>query len=133
MDFGGRTVRSAVKGLIIAYTVYLACSMLILLPVLNGLPHRFLQDQYGRQLNTELILFNPFTLALQVREAALSEPDGEPFMAFSYAEVNLSLASLTHASLVLDKVALQDLSVHLRREENGQLNIADFLPADSPD
>ena len=126
-------MRSAVKGLIIAYTVYLACSMLILLPVLNGLPHRFLQDQYGRQLNTELILFNPFTLALQVREAALSEPDGEPFMAFSYAEVNLSLASLTHASLVLDKVALQDLSVHLRREENGQLNIADFLPADSPD
>ncbi len=126
-------MRSAVKGLIITYTVYLACSMLILLPALNILPHRFLQDQYGRQLTTELILFNPFTLALQVREAALSEPDGEPFMAFSYADVNLSLASLIQASLVLDKVALQDLSVHLRREEDGQLNIADFLPADSPD
>ncbi|MCR9186568.1 MAG: DUF748 domain-containing protein [Halieaceae bacterium] len=126
-------MRSAVRGMIIAYTVYLACSLLILLPALNILPHRFLQDQYGRQLNSELILFNPFTLALQVRNAALSEPDGEPFLAFSYAEMNLSLASVIQTSLVLDKVALQDLSIHLRRKKDGQLNIADFLPADRAD
>lgn len=118
---------SVVKGLLIAYAVYLACSVLIVLPALNILPHRFLQDHYGRQLGTELILFNPFTLAVEVREATLSEPDGSPFLAFNHAEVNLSLTSLAGNGVVLDSITLEGLEVQLRRQAGGELNIADFL------
>jgi hypothetical protein len=121
-------VYRVVKGLLFAYAVYLVCSVLIVLPALNILPHRFLQDQYGRQLGTELILFNPFTLAVEVREATLSEPDGSPFLAFNHAGVNLSLASLARSGVVLDSVILDGLEVHLRRQAGGALNIADFLP-----
>tara|TARA_R110000772_G_scaffold141114_7_gene250548 strand:+ start:51462 stop:54326 length:2865 start_codon:yes stop_codon:yes gene_type:complete len=124
-------VYRVVKGLLFAWVVYLACSVLIVLPALNILPHRFLQDHYGRQLGTELILFNPFTLAVEVREATLSEPEGGPFLAFSHAEVNLSLASLAGRGLVLDGVALDGLDLHLRRQAGGALNIADFLPQNS--
>ena len=80
----------------------LVIAVLLLLPVLNTLPHWYVKETFGRQLHTDLVLFNPFTLSAEVRGAALPETDGEPFAALDKARVNLSLSSLWRPGWVLD-------------------------------
>ena len=66
---------------IIIYGLYVAISLLIILPALNLLAPRLVHEQLKRTLKTEIILFNPFTMALVVREARLLEPGGDTFAA----------------------------------------------------
>lgn len=124
-------MRLVIRGLLYAYVAYLALAFLLLLPVLNFLPSWLAKEHWGRTLTTELVLFNPFTLALEVRKAALAEPDGSRFLDFDRAEINLSLATLTGQGITLDAVALEELYVHLQRNADGSLNISDLLPAPS--
>ena len=122
-------MRTAFRGLIYAYAAYLAVAFFILLPALNFLPPWLAKEQWGRALTTELVLFNPFTLALEIRQGALAEPDGSRFLDFDRAEVNFSLASLIRPGLVFDSVALEQLYLHLQRNADGSLNIGDLLPS----
>ncbi len=122
-------MRTAFRGLIYAYAAYLAVAFFILLPALNFLPPWLAKEQWGRTLTTELVLFNPFTLALEIRQGALAEPDGSRFLDFDRAEVNFSLASLIRPGLVFDSVALEQLYLHLQRNADGSLNIGDLLPS----
>jgi hypothetical protein len=122
-------VRFAIRGLIYLYGAYLALTFLVLLPALNFLPPWLAKEHWGRSLTTELILFNPFTLALEVRQAALTEQDGSRFLDFERAEINLSLATLAGSGLYLDAVALEELYVHIQRNADGSLNVSDLLPA----
>ena len=116
-----------VSGLI--YVSYVAISLFIILPALNLLAPRLVQEQLNRTLKTEIILYNPFTMALEVRRARLLEPDGDTFAALQRAEVNLSLAGLWQAGWVLDAFAVEELYVHVRRLPGGAFNFSDMLPA----
>ncbi|MEQ9462187.1 MAG: DUF748 domain-containing protein [Haliea sp.] len=122
-------MRIAIRGLAYVYIAYLVVTFLVLLPALNFLPPWLAREHWQRTLTTELVLFNPFTLALEVRGAALSEPDGTRFLDFQRAEINLSLASLVQPGLVFDRVALKELNLDLQRFADGSLNISDLLPA----
>lgn len=121
-------MRTAIRGLVYAYTAYLAITFLILLPALNFLPPWLAKEYWGRDLTTELVLFNPFTLALEIRQGALAEPDGSRFLDFDRAEVNLSLATLIQPGLALDTAALEELYLHLQRNADGSMNFSDLLP-----
>ncbi|MDO8860686.1 DUF748 domain-containing protein [Haliea sp. E1-2-M8] len=120
-------MRTAIRGLVYAYAAYLAITFLILLPALNFLPPWLAKEYWGRDLTAELVLFNPFTLALEIRKGALAEPDGSRFLDFDRAEVNLSLATLTQPGLALDTLALEELYLHLQRNADGSFNISDLL------
>ncbi len=124
-------LRTLLRGAGIAYAIYLALCVLVLMPALNFLPHWFVKQQYGRELSSEIILFNPFTLALEARQVAMPERDGSPFASLAGARVDLSLESLWHSGWVFDRVALDQLYLHLRRLPDGTPNFADLLPADS--
>lgn len=99
------------------------------MPALNLLAPRLVQEQLNRTLKTEIILYNPFTMALEVRRARLLEPDGDTFAALQRAEVNLSLAGLWQAGWVLDAFAVEELYIHVRRLPGGAFNFSDMLPA----
>lgn len=109
------------------YLAYIALSVLVIIPLLNFIPPWFVRDTYQRELGTELVIYNPFTLALEVRDARLSEVDGSPFASLDRAEVDLSTASLWRRGWVLDDLAIEGIGVHLRRLEDGALNIDDLL------
>ncbi|MEP6391443.1 MAG: DUF748 domain-containing protein [Halioglobus sp.] len=108
------------------YAIYLGLTFLLILPLLNTLPAWWVEREYGRQLRSELVVFNPFTFALRAQQVKLSEPNGDDFLSFGLAEVNLSTASLWRRGWVLDRLALQELSAGLRLLPSGELNIADL-------
>ncbi len=116
------------RSLAFIYLAYLAIALLIVLPALNFLPQWYVKNQLGRELHSEIILFNPFTIALEVREAELPELDGERFVGLHNATVNLSLASLWREGWVFDEISTQGLYVHVRQLSADSFNFSDMLP-----
>jgi outer membrane protein OmpA-like peptidoglycan-associated protein len=115
-----------------AYLLYLALALLVLLPALNILAPRLSEKHLDRELRSELILFNPFTLAFEIRKARLAEPDGTPFAAAKLLRVDFgALRSLTRQGFVLDELAIDGLELALRRYDERTLNISDLLATDS--
>ncbi|MFK7977720.1 MAG: DUF748 domain-containing protein [Halioglobus sp.] len=115
----------------IAYLVYLGIALLIITPLLNFLPHKFLQDNYDRELATKFVWLNPFALSLDVHEGQLYEPSEptttEPFVAFKTLSVNVSLASIWREGIVFDHLRLHELAAHAQRFPKGVFNFSDFL------
>lgn len=125
-------VSKVVKSLGVLYLAYLAFVILLVLPALNTLPHWYVKETFGRQLHTELVLFNPFTFSAEIRGAALPERDGSPFAEVKIARVNLSLASLWQPGWVFDEMLVEDLYLHIRQTAPGTFNFSDMLEAIPP-
>lgn len=140
-------MKKLLRTLALIYLGYLLLSALVILPLLNFLPPWFVHQQYQRDLELELVVFNPFSLSLSSGQVRLSEapgvpvansPTGSDFAGLDSAEINLSLASLWRPGWVFDTVAVEGVSLHLRRLADETLNIGDFLatpgeePADPP-
>lgn len=115
----------------ITYLVYLALALVVVTPLLNILPHSYLREHYGRELTTKFVWFNPFTLSLEVREAALPEKSGEPFVALGAASINFSVASAWQEGIVFDRVRLLEFFAHIQHLGEQRFNFSDFIP-DAP-
>lgn len=126
-------MRKVFRGLAIAYFAYLAIALLVIMPALNFLPRWYVKQTLGRELHSEIILFNPFSLSLEVRGAELPEHTGERFAGLDKAAVNLSLASLWSPGWVFDEVAVKGLYLHLRQFGDGEYNFSDLLPPPQED
>ena len=113
----------------VVYLSYLLLAIVVVMPVLNFMAPRLAQEYANRELQSELIFFNPFTLAVVARGIELPGPDGHEFVAFRKAEVNLSLASLWQSGWVLDRVSLEQLLAHVRTLPGGELSFAKASPA----
>lgn len=124
-------MRTIIRYLAIVYVGYVAVSVLIILPAVNFITPQLVQESLGRELRSEIMLFNPFTLTAEIRKASLLEPDGEVFVSTDRALVNLSMASLWHKGLVFDEVAVGALYVHVKRLSDGNFNFSDML-SESP-
>ncbi|WP_205743164.1 DUF748 domain-containing protein [Halioglobus maricola] len=119
-----------VRVLVGAYIAWIALSVLIILPAVNFIPPWFVKEQYGRTLSSDITLFNPFTLSIEMRNAELRQPDGGEFATLDQALVNLSLRTLISEGLVLDEVALRGLNLEVRQVEPGVFNFSDLLASD---
>jgi hypothetical protein len=120
-------IRRLGKGLLYTYLAYLLLSLLVVLPALNILAPRLVREATDRELRSELLLFNPFNLAVEARGVSLTEKDGHRPLAFRRFLADLSLASLWQPGIVLDRIWLDDLDVHVLRYENGEFHFADLL------
>lgn len=123
-------MQKALRIIGISYLVYLALSLLVITPLLNVVPHWYLEDTYGRQLQTKWVLFNPFTLSLEVREAAVPEKDGGEFAGFDALSVNLSVEGLWREGWVFDRLALTGLYAFIVQLGPEEFNFSDFLAGD---
>ncbi len=117
-------IRIAIK----TYIAYLALAILLVNPALNILAPKIVRDNFGRELSTDIIFFNPFSLNLEVRGASLPEKNGEPFASLEHAAINLSVESLWQTGWVLDEVAIEELDVHVRRLPSEDFNFSDMIP-----
>jgi len=120
-------VRTLVRYLIIAFVGYITVSVLLILPALNIITPRVIQENLDRELRSEIILFNPFTLAVEIRHATVLDPGGETFLSVDRALVNLSLESIWNKGIVFDAVVVESLFVHVKRLADGNFNFSDML------
>ena len=126
-------MRLILRILVGVYITYLAVVVLVLTPVLNFLPASYVKKEFGRELSTDIILFNPFTMALKVRRASLPEENGEPFVELDDATVDLSVKSLWEQGWVFDEISIHGLFAHVKHLRSGEFNFSDMLPPESPE
>ncbi len=124
---GTENVRKLLRVAVIAYITYLALTLLVITPALNYFPHRYLKNTYGWELRTGWVLLNPFKVSLDIRDAALVDEGGAPFLAFHDASVDLSMSSLWKRAWVLDRVRLHDLALDVVRLTQDTYNFSDLL------
>lgn len=113
---------------IVLYLVYLALLTLVAMPALNLLAPRLYHAETGRELRLDkIILLNPFTLTITVRNAASDNPDHSRFWAFDRLHADIALSSLWRRQLVLDRVQLQGLYVQVDQTGADRYNFSDIL------
>jgi uncharacterized protein involved in outer membrane biogenesis len=88
----------------------------------------FVAQSLHRRIAIGEIRFNPFTLAADIAELKLSEPDGAPLVSFRHLHVNAELASLWRRAVVLKEVELSAPDVEVIVERDGTLNLARLAP-----
>lgn len=111
----------------IGYTIYIALSLLIIFPVLNLMAPRLAESELGREFRASVIVFNPFTVALDVRNGEFYNPDGSFFLGWRKVSVNISLSSIWSQGLVFDAIELDSLHAEVERAVDGTFNFADLL------
>ncbi|AQA19491.1 hypothetical protein BST95_15860 [Halioglobus japonicus] len=120
-------VRKAARVLISIYIAWIALSVFVVLPALNIVPAWYLKEHYDRDFSTDITLFNPFNISLEMHNATLLQPDGSDFAALDQATVNLSLATLASEGIVFDRIAIEGLEITLRQDSPGEFNFSDLL------
>jgi len=123
-------LKTVARSLFRLYKAYLAVCLLLLLPALNVLAPRLVEEHTGRVLHSELLLFNPFSLTADLRGVALLDGDGERFISFERLQLNLSLATLWQPGIVLDELSVRGLGVDVRRFADGSFNFSDLLASE---
>lgn len=123
--------KKLLRGMTYSYLAYLALCMLVVMPALNFFAPKLAQEHLDRRLERELIYFNPFTLALEVRRAAIVEQDGHRPLAFRRLSLNLSTSSLWDTGIVLDGFVIREMDLHVLRHANGDLHFEDLLTGES--
>ncbi|WOJ93868.1 DUF748 domain-containing protein [Congregibacter variabilis] len=108
------------------YLGYLLLCLLVLMPALNILAPRIVDSTLNRELRSELLLFNPFTLTLEARDVTIVESGGHEPLGFESLRINLSLESLWNPGVVLDAFIIEALDVHVLRGADGVFHFADL-------
>lgn len=118
----------ALKVIAIIYCAYLALIGLAAIPAINLLAPKIYQQQTGRVLQLgKLILINPFTLTLSVRDASSTNADGSPFWSLAALRANLSLSSLWQRHVVLDELQLTGLDLQIEQKDSARYNFSDIV------
>lgn len=110
------------------YLAWVLLVVFLLWPLLNVLPHHLIREHLHREFHSELILFNPFTLTLEVRRAVLHDSDRSPMVSADYLQANLGIASLWRRALWLQDVTVLGPRVNLVSNPDGELNLLAMLP-----
>ncbi len=125
-------MKRALRILGISYIGYLLLVLLLVTPALNLAPPWLVKKYLGRELHSEIIWFNPFTLSLELRRTELPEHDGSRFLSLDRARVDLSVESLWRGALVFDEVSIEQLYVNLIELADGTFNFSDMIPPADP-
>jgi uncharacterized protein involved in outer membrane biogenesis len=116
---------------IAAATVLLICfvAWLAVPVIVQSQAQAFIAEKTGHRLAMDKPGFNPFTLALTLRNVNLQEPDGKPLLAFRELVVNVSATSLVRAALVFDAIRLDGLRATVAELPGDRLNWSALLDA----
>ena len=110
---------------LVAIALLYALGGFVLLPwyAQRELP-RMVEEKMQRHAKAGEIKFNPFTLALEVSDFALTEQDGRPLVGFKHALVDIEWRSLAQRAVIFGQIRLDAPSVHIGISPEGRLNLA---------
>lgn len=124
-------LRTLIRWSLRFYLAYLLLCLLVLMPAMNILAPRMVDSALNRELRSELLLFNPFTLTLEARDLTITEASGHEPLGFESLRINLSLESIWSPGIVLDAFTIEELDVHVLRGADGVFHFADLVETPS--
>jgi len=93
----------------------------------------YVQHDLGRKLSIGSLTFNPFSLATEIRDLALTEADGSPLAGFALLRIKFSAtASLLHRAWTFAEVRLEQPTIYALVNRDGSLNLAKLAPPPGP-
>ena len=120
--------------LLLFVTVYSLAGFFLLPRLIRSQAQEKLSLQLKRPTTIDEVRFNPFTLVLALDGLLIKEADGAagPFIKIDHLQADLSLASIWHRALVLEKFTVQGPYSKIVRKENFKYNFSDLIPAPNP-
>ena len=109
-------------------TLYALLGFLILPAYLRAKIPAMLSEQLGHLVTVRDITFNPFTLALTVKEFDVREHDTSPLVGFEELFVNIGFSSLANRALTFDQIRLRIPYGMVSIRQDGTLNLMDLRP-----
>jgi len=99
--------------------------------ILQSQAQKLVAEKSGHKLSLAKPEINPLALSLRLRDLKLDDPEGAPLLAFRELFIDLSGASLTSSSVVIDELKLDGLtaSLILRNDAQAPLNWSRLLAA----
>jgi uncharacterized protein involved in outer membrane biogenesis len=121
---------AVVAGLLLLY----ALSGFLLLPrIARNAAIDYVQHDLGRKLFIGSLTFNPFSLATEIHDLALTEADGSPIARFVMLRIKFSAtSSLLHRAWTFAEVRLEQPAVNTLVNRDGSLNLAKLAPPAAP-
>jgi hypothetical protein len=117
-------------GLVVLYTL---AGFLLLPRIVRHQAIAYVQHDLGRRLSIGSLTFNPFSLASEIHDLALTEADGSPIASFSRLRIKFSAtASLLHRAWTFAEVRLEQPVVNTLVNRDGSLNLAKLAPPAAP-
>jgi uncharacterized protein involved in outer membrane biogenesis len=121
---------SIIAGLLLVYTL---AGFLLLPRIARNQAIAYVQHDLGRQLAIGSLSFNPFSLAIEIHDLALTEADGSPIASLALLRVQFSAtASLLHRAWTFAEVRLEQPVVSVLVYKDGSLNLAKLAPPSPP-
>jgi uncharacterized protein involved in outer membrane biogenesis len=119
-----------VAGLLLLYTL---AGFLLLPRIARNQAINYVQHDLGRKLAIGSLTFNPFSLAVEIRDLAMTEADGAPIASFALLRVKFSAtSSLLHRAWTVAEVRLEQPLIHTLINRDGSLNLAKLAPPAAP-
>jgi uncharacterized protein involved in outer membrane biogenesis len=113
-------------GLLLLYTL---AGFLLVPRIARGQAIDYVQRDLGRKLSIGALSFNPFSLATEIHDLALTEADGAPIASFTLLRIKFSAtASLVHRAWTFAEVRLEQPVVSVLVNRDGSLNLAKLAP-----
>src|ERR1700674_1488488 len=117
-------------GLLLLYTL---AGFLLVPRIARNQAIEYVQHDLGHKLSIGALTFNPFSLAAEMRELALSEADGSPIASLALLRIKFSAtSSLLHRAWTFAEVRLEHPVVHTLVNRDGSLNLAKRPPPAAP-
>ncbi|EHP38274.1 hypothetical protein OR16_38192 [Cupriavidus basilensis OR16] len=96
-------------------------------PLIKSFAAKQASEALGRKVTFGGAEVQPFSLAVDVSDITIYEPDGTtPMLTVGEARIDGAIASLWHFAPVVDAVHIDRPVLHLARDANGRMNYADI-------
>ncbi|GAB7545271.1 DUF748 domain-containing protein [Cupriavidus sp. 8B] len=96
-------------------------------PLIKSLAAKQASEALGRKVTIGGAQVQPFSLAVDVSDITIYEPDGTtPMLTVGEAKIDGAIASLWHFAPVVDAVHIDRPALHLARDASGRMNYADI-------
>ena len=121
-----RRLKQAAVALVALILLYAAAGFLLAPWFAERRLGPLLQERLGRVVSVGAVRANPFLLSLEVRDVSIEGQHGSPVIAFDHLSADLDWVGLFRRTWTVDTLALQGVRIHLVREPDGTLNLAEL-------
>jgi len=125
---GKRAVLTSLAGLASVFFLYGVFGFFVLPGIVKSKAEQLSLEKLHRPLSIEKVVFNPFSLAVEIHGAKLMEADKSAvFVSFNQLDIDFSTASLFRFAPVVQELRLTGPYVHIIRTGSNHYNIDDIV------